>query len=107
MHLVKTPIGPPIHRKARINHPIHHADPTRKTTFLAVTMGVPARRPEAFVTVTGRAVLTPASGNFKDGCAVLERPLRAVDPEFATREGRAGYLVRYREYLCPATGPLT
>ena len=61
-------------------------------------------RPEAFVTVTGRAVLAPASGNFKDGCAVLERPLRTVAPEFATREGRAGYLVRYREYLCPVTG---
>jgi hypothetical protein len=60
--------------------------------------------PEAFVTVTGRAVLAPASGNFKDGCAVLERPLRTVAPEFATREGRAGYLVRYREYLCPVTG---
>lgn len=61
-------------------------------------------RPEAFVTVTGRAVLAPASGNFKDGCAVLERPLHTVAPEFATREGRAGYLVRYREYLCPVTG---
>ena len=55
-------------------------------------------------TVTGRAVLAPASGNFKDGCAVLERPLRVVAPEFATREGRVGYLVRYREYLCPVTG---
>ena len=43
-------------------------------------------RPEAFVTVTGRAVLAPASGNFKDGCAVLERPLQTVGPEFATRE---------------------
>jgi len=62
-------------------------------------------RPEAFVTVTGRAVLAPAGGNFKDGCAVLERPLRTVAPEFATREGRAGYLTRYREYLCPVTGP--
>jgi N-methylhydantoinase B len=60
--------------------------------------------PEAFVTVTGRAVLAPAGRNYKDGCAVLERPLRTVAPEFATREGRAGYLVRYREYLCPVTG---
>jgi N-methylhydantoinase B len=60
--------------------------------------------PEAFVTVTGRAVLALASGNFKDGCAVLERPLHTVAPEFATREGRAGYLMRYREYLCPVTG---
>ena len=61
-------------------------------------------RPATFVTVTGRAVLAPASGNFKDGCAVLERPLRTVAPEFATREGRVGYNVRYREYLCPVTG---
>jgi N-methylhydantoinase B len=61
-------------------------------------------RPEAFVTVTGRAVLASAGGNFKDGCAVLERPLHAVAPEFATRPGRAGYLMRYREYLCPVTG---
>jgi N-methylhydantoinase B len=61
-------------------------------------------RPEAFVTVTGRAVLARASGNFKDGCAVLERPLHTVAPEFATPEGRAGYLMRYREYLCPVTG---
>jgi N-methylhydantoinase B len=35
---------------------------------------------------------------------VLERPLRTVAPEFATREARAGYLMRYREYLCPVTG---
>ncbi len=61
-------------------------------------------RPEAFVTVTGRAVLAPAGGNYKNGCAVLERPLRMIAPEFATREGRAGYLTRYREYLCPVTG---
>jgi N-methylhydantoinase B len=61
-------------------------------------------RPEAFVTVTGRAVLAPAGGNFKDGCAVLERPLATVAPEFAAREGRAGSLMRYREYLCPLTG---
>ena len=61
-------------------------------------------RPEAFVTVTGRAVLAPATGNFKDGCAMREGPLRTAAPEFATREGRVGYLVRYREYLCPVTG---
>ena len=60
--------------------------------------------PEAFVTVTGRAVLSPVSGNFKDGCAVLDRPLRTVAAEFATRDGRAGYGARYREYLCPVTG---
>jgi N-methylhydantoinase B len=61
-------------------------------------------RPEAFVSVTGRVVLAPAGGNFKDGCAVLERPLHDVAPEFAIRDGRAGHQMRYREYLCPVTG---
>ena len=61
-------------------------------------------RPEAFVSLTGRVVLARAGGNFKDGCAVLERPLHDVAPEFATREGRAGQRARYREYLCPVTG---
>jgi N-methylhydantoinase B len=61
-------------------------------------------RPEVFVSLTGRVVLAPATGNFKDGCAVLERPLPDVAPEFATREGRAGHRTRYREYLCPVTG---
>jgi N-methylhydantoinase B len=61
-------------------------------------------RPEAFVSVTGRVVLAPVGGNFKDGCAVLERPLHDVAPEFATRDGRAGHQMRYREYLCPVTG---
>jgi N-methylhydantoinase B len=63
-----------------------------------------AGRPEAFVSVTGRAVLAAVGDNFKDGCAVLERPLHDVAPEFATREGRAGHRMRYREYLCPVTG---
>ncbi len=74
--------------------------------ILAAELAVLERdgRPEAFVTVTGRAVLVPASGNYKEGCAVLERPPRMVAPEFATREGRAGYQTRYREYLCPVTG---
>jgi len=62
--------------------------------------GEPAR----FVTVSGRALLGPTSANFKDGCAVLERPVRELGPEFATQEGRAGWTVRYREYLCPITG---
>lgn len=57
-----------------------------------------------FVTVTGRALLGPAGGNFKNSCAVLERPIRVLAPEYATHQGRAGFTVRYREYLCPITG---
>jgi N-methylhydantoinase B len=60
--------------------------------------------PAQFVSVTGRALLGPTTGNFKDGCAVLERPVRELGPEYATHEGRAGWTVRYREYLCPVTG---
>ena len=30
--------------------------------------------------------------------------MSSVDPAFATREGRAGHRMRYREYLCPVTG---
>ena len=57
-----------------------------------------------YVTTTGRALLSPLTGNYKDGCAVLERPVHELAPEYATREGRAGYTIRYREYLCPVTG---
>ncbi|MGW4560208.1 hydantoinase B/oxoprolinase family protein [Streptomyces sp. NPDC004365] len=57
-----------------------------------------------FVSVTGRAVLGPVTGNYKDGCAVLERPVRDLAPEYATHKARAGYTVRHREYLCPVTG---
>src|SRR5260370_3052017 len=48
-------------------------------------------RPEAFVTLSGRAVLAPASGDFKDGCAVLEPPLRAGAPAFPTRQAPGAY----------------
>ncbi|WP_433293489.1 hydantoinase B/oxoprolinase family protein [Pseudonocardia sp. CA-142604] len=57
-----------------------------------------------FVTVTGRALLGPITANYKQRCAVRERPIRELGPEFATREGRAGWAIRYREYLCPVTG---
>ncbi|QRP42950.1 hydantoinase B/oxoprolinase family protein [Amycolatopsis sp. FDAARGOS 1241] len=57
-----------------------------------------------FVTVSGRALLGPVTANYKDGAAVLERPVRDLGPEFSTHEARAGYEVRYREYLCPVTG---
>ena len=60
--------------------------------------------PAQFVTVSGRVLLGPTDADFKDACAVLERPVRELGPEYATQEGRAGWTVRYREYLCPITG---
>jgi N-methylhydantoinase B len=61
--------------------------------------GVPS-----FVSVSGRAVLGPVTKGYKQGCAVLDRPVRELGPEFATDEHRAGHSIVYREYLCPVTG---
>ena len=60
--------------------------------------------PELFVSVTGRAVLGPVTGNFQTHCAVLERPTSEVGPEYVPPAGRAGERIRYREFLCPVTG---
>jgi N-methylhydantoinase B len=60
--------------------------------------------PELFVSVTGRAKLGPVTGNFKEQCAVLERPTGDVGPEYVSPSGRAGERMRYREFLCPVTG---
>ena len=49
------------------------------------------------------ATMCPSSISIRR-CVVLERPLHTVAPEFATREGRVAYLVRYREYQCPVIG---
>jgi len=35
---------------------------------------------------------------------VLDTPVNAVAPEFATRPGRPGATMLLREYLCPVTG---
>jgi N-methylhydantoinase B len=60
--------------------------------------------PESFVSVTGRALLGPVTGNFKERCSVLERPTSEVGPEYVSPAGRAGERMRYREFLCPVTG---
>jgi N-methylhydantoinase B len=60
--------------------------------------------PAQFVTLSGRALLGPVSGNYKIRCAILDRPIRELGPEFTARAGRAGWAIRYREYLCPVTG---
>ena len=40
----------------------------------------------------------------RERCAVLERVVRDLAPEYATHPARAEYTVRFREYLCPVTG---
>ncbi|WP_433754495.1 hydantoinase B/oxoprolinase family protein [Nocardia sp. CA-135398] len=57
-----------------------------------------------FATATGRALLGPVDGNYKQHCAVLDRPVHELGPEYATAEQRAGFAIRFREYLCPITG---
>lgn len=59
---------------------------------------------EVFATLTGRAVLGPTTADPKNGCAVIDRPIREYADEYATDNTRAGWTVRYREYLCPVTG---
>ncbi|MER7558640.1 hydantoinase B/oxoprolinase family protein [Nocardioides sp. NPDC126508] len=59
---------------------------------------------EVFVTWTGRVVLGPTSADPRRGCAVIDQPIHEFALEYATDESRAGWTVRYREYLCPVTG---
>lgn len=80
---------------------------TARVRSLGGELGVvvdPDGRPIRFVTLTGRADLGRVDGNYKDGCAIRERPLRAVAPEFGTTDDRSGWNVLLREYLCPRTG---
>lgn len=59
---------------------------------------------EVFVTLTGRAILGPTSVDPKNGCAVLNRPTHEFAPEYSTSPSRAGWSMRYSEYLCPVSG---
>jgi N-methylhydantoinase B len=59
---------------------------------------------EVFATLPGRAVLGPTNDDPKAGCAIIDQLVREFAPEYATEETRAGWSVRYREYLCPVTG---
>lgn len=61
-------------------------------------------RPAEWVSLTGRARLGPVTGDYRTACAVLETPVNALEPEFATRPGRPGEAMLLREYLCPVTG---
>jgi N-methylhydantoinase B len=61
-------------------------------------------RPVEWVSLTGRALLSPVTEDYRAACAVLETPVNAFEPEFATRPGRPGAAMLLREYLCPVTG---
>jgi N-methylhydantoinase B len=61
-------------------------------------------RAAEWVSLTGRVLLGPVTGDYRSACAVRETPVGEVAPEFATRPGRPGAAIRLRECLCPATG---
>jgi len=61
-------------------------------------------RPVEWVSLTGRALLGPVTEDYRAACAILETPVNALEPEFATRPGRPGAAMLLREYLCPVSG---
>jgi N-methylhydantoinase B len=61
-------------------------------------------RPVEWVSLSGRARLGPVTADYRAACAVLETPVNAAGPEFATRPGRPGAAMLLREYLCPISG---
>jgi N-methylhydantoinase B len=61
-------------------------------------------RPAQWVSMTGRALLGPVTGDYRPNCAVRDTPVNELAPEFATRPDRPGAAMVLREYLCPATG---
>jgi len=60
--------------------------------------------PAEWVSLSGRALLGPVTGDYRAACAVLDTPVNAAAPEFAARPGRPGAAMLLREYLCPLTG---
>ncbi|TWD11711.1 N-methylhydantoinase B [Streptomyces sp. T12] len=80
-------------------------DPTTRIRTIAGELGLANHHGTlSFVSLTGRAVLGPADGDFTQYCAVLEQPVASHGPEFTPAAGRPGREVRYRAYLCPVTG---
>jgi len=61
-------------------------------------------QPAEWVSMSGRALLGPVTGDYRAACAVLEMPVNELAPEFATRPGRPGAAMVLREYLCPVSG---
>ena len=61
-------------------------------------------RAAQWVSLSGRALLGPVSGDYRAYCAVRQVAVNDTAPEFATRAGRPGAAMMLREYLCPVTG---
>jgi len=61
-------------------------------------------QPAQWVSLSGRVLLGPVTGDYRPACAILDTPVNAAAPEFATRPGRPGEAMLLREYLCPRTG---
>jgi N-methylhydantoinase B len=61
-------------------------------------------RPAQWMSLTGRVLLGPVTGDYRRACAVRDTPVNGLAPEFATRPNRPGAAMLLREYLCPVTG---
>jgi N-methylhydantoinase B len=61
-------------------------------------------RATEWVSLSGRVLLGPVTGDYRAACATLETPVNDLAPEFATRPGRPGAAMVLREYLCPVSG---
>ena len=87
-------------RQARIAGPDAELRPVGGDLGVLLTGGHPAE----WVSLSGRALLGPVTGDYRAACAVLDTPVNAAAPEFAARPGRPGAAMLLREYLCPLTG---
>jgi N-methylhydantoinase B len=86
--------------------PPRHADPDTPLRPIggALAMSIVDSEPAHWVSLAGRVLLGPVTGDYRSSCAVRETPVNDAAPEFATRADRPGAAIRLREYLCPATG---
>jgi len=82
------------------------ADPDAELRPIGGNLGVLLAdgHPVEWVSLSGRVLLGPVTGDYREACSVLNTPANAVAPEFAARPGRPGAAMLLREYLCPLTG---
>jgi N-methylhydantoinase B len=82
------------------------ADPDAELRPVGGDLGVlmAGGHPAEWVSLSGRVLLGPVTGDYRQACAILDTPVNDVAPEFATRPGRPGEAMLLREYLCPLTG---